>query len=106
MANDNKQQLLDQRYLQMADTWSQNSYCKRSHVEGFSGLGETVLLLARASPHLGKLTSRYNINGGHQRSESLRTNPKTNSCAAFILSPSYILLGIPSNCIQMVLNNA
>ncbi|NQU53193.1 MAG: dCMP deaminase family protein [Bacteroidetes bacterium] len=32
MANDNKQQLLDQRYLQMADTWSQNSYCKRRQV--------------------------------------------------------------------------
>ncbi len=27
-----KQQLLDQRYLQMADTWSQNSYCKRRQV--------------------------------------------------------------------------
>jgi dCMP deaminase len=32
MAKDNKQQLLDQRYLQMADTWSQNSYCKRRQV--------------------------------------------------------------------------
>ena len=32
MANDNKQQLLDQRYLQMADIWSQNSYCKRRQV--------------------------------------------------------------------------
>ena len=32
MANDNKQQLLDQRYLQMADTWSQKSYCKRRQV--------------------------------------------------------------------------
>jgi dCMP deaminase len=32
MANDSKQQLLDQRYLQMADTWSQNSYCKRRQV--------------------------------------------------------------------------
>lgn len=32
MANNNKQQLLDQRYLQMADTWSQNSYCKRRQV--------------------------------------------------------------------------
>lgn len=29
---DKKQQLLDQRYLQMADTWSQNSYCKRRQV--------------------------------------------------------------------------
>ncbi len=28
----NKQQLLDQRYLQMADIWSQNSYCKRRKV--------------------------------------------------------------------------
>lgn len=32
MANDNKQQLLDRRYLQMADIWSQNSYCKRRQV--------------------------------------------------------------------------
>ena len=32
MANDNKQQLLDQRYLQMADIWAQNSYCKRRQV--------------------------------------------------------------------------
>ncbi len=28
----NKQQLLDRRYLQMADTWAQNSYCKRRQV--------------------------------------------------------------------------
>jgi len=27
-----KQQLLDQRYLQMADIWAQNSYCKRRKV--------------------------------------------------------------------------
>lgn len=32
MAKDNKQQLLDQRYLKMADIWSQNSYCKRRQV--------------------------------------------------------------------------
>jgi dCMP deaminase len=32
MANNNKQQLLDRRYLQMADTWAQNSYCKRRQV--------------------------------------------------------------------------
>ncbi len=32
MANDNKQQLLDKRYLKMADIWSQNSYCKRRQV--------------------------------------------------------------------------
>ena len=32
MADNNKQQLLDRRYLQMADTWSQNSYCKRRQV--------------------------------------------------------------------------
>ena len=32
MANDKKQQLLDQRYLKMADIWSQNSYCKRRQV--------------------------------------------------------------------------
>ncbi|NOR76005.1 MAG: CMP deaminase [Draconibacterium sp.] len=32
MANDNKQQLLDQRYLKMADIWAQNSYCKRRQV--------------------------------------------------------------------------
>lgn len=32
MANDNKQELLDQRYLKMADIWSQNSYCKRRQV--------------------------------------------------------------------------
>lgn len=28
----NKQQLLDQRYLKMADIWAQNSYCKRRQV--------------------------------------------------------------------------
>ncbi|HSM46703.1 MAG TPA: dCMP deaminase family protein, partial [Draconibacterium sp.] len=27
-----KQQLLDQRYLKMADIWAQNSYCKRRKV--------------------------------------------------------------------------
>ena len=32
MEKNNKQQLLDQRYLQMAETWSQNSYCKRRQV--------------------------------------------------------------------------
>lgn len=32
MARDRKQQLLDQRYLKMADIWSQNSYCKRRQV--------------------------------------------------------------------------
>lgn len=32
MAENKKQQLLDQRYLQMADIWSQNSYCKRRKV--------------------------------------------------------------------------
>jgi dCMP deaminase len=32
MGNDNKQQLLDQRYLKMAEIWSQNSYCKRRQV--------------------------------------------------------------------------
>ena len=32
MAKDNKQQLLDQRYLKMADIWSQNSYCRRRQV--------------------------------------------------------------------------
>ncbi len=32
MADSNKQQLLDRRYLQMADTWAQNSYCKRRQV--------------------------------------------------------------------------
>lgn len=32
MANDRKQQLLDQRYLKMADIWAQNSYCKRRKV--------------------------------------------------------------------------
>lgn len=32
MSKDNKQQLLDQRYLKMADIWSQNSYCKRRQV--------------------------------------------------------------------------
>ncbi|MFV0592313.1 MAG: deoxycytidylate deaminase [Draconibacterium sp.] len=32
MAQDKKQQLLDQRYLKMADIWSQNSYCKRRQV--------------------------------------------------------------------------
>jgi dCMP deaminase len=32
MTIDKKQQLLDQRYLKMADIWSQNSYCKRRQV--------------------------------------------------------------------------
>lgn len=32
MAKERKQQLLDQRYLKMADIWSQNSYCKRRQV--------------------------------------------------------------------------
>jgi len=32
MAMDNKQHLLDQRYLKMADIWAQNSYCKRRQV--------------------------------------------------------------------------
>jgi dCMP deaminase len=32
MAKDEKQQLLDQRYLKMADIWAQNSYCKRRKV--------------------------------------------------------------------------
>ena len=32
MNNDNKQQLLDQRYLKMASIWAQNSYCKRRKV--------------------------------------------------------------------------
>ena len=32
MVKDKKQQLLDQRYLKMADIWSQNSYCKRRQV--------------------------------------------------------------------------
>lgn len=32
MAEDKKQQLLDQRYLKMADVWAQNSYCKRRQV--------------------------------------------------------------------------
>ena len=27
-----KQQILDQRYLKMADIWAQNSYCKRRKV--------------------------------------------------------------------------
>lgn len=32
MTRDKKQQLLDQRYLKMADIWAQNSYCKRRQV--------------------------------------------------------------------------
>jgi len=32
MEIDNKQQLLDQRYLKMAGIWAQNSYCKRRQV--------------------------------------------------------------------------
>ncbi len=32
MAKNNKQLLLDKRYLKMADIWSQNSYCKRRQV--------------------------------------------------------------------------
>jgi dCMP deaminase len=32
MCKDEKQKLLDQRYLKMAEIWSQNSYCKRRQV--------------------------------------------------------------------------
>jgi dCMP deaminase len=32
MSNSEKQKLLDKRYLQMADIWSQNSYCRRRKV--------------------------------------------------------------------------
>ncbi len=32
MAKDEKQRLLDQRYLRMAEIWAQNSYCKRRQV--------------------------------------------------------------------------
>ncbi|KJF44329.1 deoxycytidylate deaminase [Draconibacterium sediminis] len=32
MCKDEKQKLLDQRYLKMADIWAQNSYCKRRQV--------------------------------------------------------------------------
>ena len=32
MAKDEKQRLLDQRYLRMANIWSENSYCKRRQV--------------------------------------------------------------------------
>jgi dCMP deaminase len=32
MAENKKQQLLDQRYLKMADIWAQNSYCERRKV--------------------------------------------------------------------------
>lgn len=32
MEKNEKQRLLDQRYLKMADIWSQNSYCKRRQV--------------------------------------------------------------------------
>ena len=32
MAKNRKQQLLDQRYLKMANIWAQNSYCKRRKV--------------------------------------------------------------------------
>ena len=32
MAKNEKQRLLDQRYLKMADIWAQNSYCKRRQV--------------------------------------------------------------------------
>ena len=32
MAKDKKQQLLDKRYLKMADIWAQNSYCQRRQV--------------------------------------------------------------------------
>ncbi|MDX8337945.1 dCMP deaminase family protein [Draconibacterium sp. IB214405] len=32
MSKDEKQKLLDQRYLKMADIWAQNSYCKRRQV--------------------------------------------------------------------------
>jgi len=32
MTKDRKQQLLDQRYLKMAEIWAQNSYCKRRKV--------------------------------------------------------------------------
>jgi len=32
VTNEEKQHLLDQRYLRMAATWAENSYCKRRQV--------------------------------------------------------------------------
>ena len=36
-SNQNKQFLLDQRYLKMAAIWAQNSYCKRRQVGCIAG---------------------------------------------------------------------
>lgn len=43
MAKDRKQQLLDQRYLKMADIWAQNSYCKRRQVGALIVKGKMII---------------------------------------------------------------
>ena len=43
MAKDKKQQLLDQRYLKMADIWAQNSYCKRRKVGALIVKGKMII---------------------------------------------------------------
>ncbi|MBN1985344.1 MAG: dCMP deaminase family protein [Prolixibacteraceae bacterium] len=43
MANDKKQQLLDQRYLKMAEIWAQNSYCKRRKVGALIVKGKMII---------------------------------------------------------------
>ena len=43
MAKDRKQQLLDQRYLKMADIWAQNSYCKRRKVGALLVKGKMII---------------------------------------------------------------
>jgi dCMP deaminase len=43
MAKDKKQQLLDQRYLKMAEIWAQNSYCKRRKVGALIVKGKMII---------------------------------------------------------------
>ncbi|QGY44336.1 CMP deaminase [Maribellus comscasis] len=43
MAKDRKQQLLDQRYLKMAEIWAQNSYCKRRQVGALIVKGKMII---------------------------------------------------------------
>jgi dCMP deaminase len=43
MANDEKQRLLDQRYLEMAAVWARNSYCRRRQVGALLVKGKMII---------------------------------------------------------------
>ncbi|PID89695.1 MAG: CMP deaminase [Bacteroidia bacterium] len=43
MEKENKQELLDIRYLQMAEIWAQNSYCKRRKVGAILVKGKMII---------------------------------------------------------------